>query len=260
MSPFTRPSTTFRATRSISETVAEQWPHFKRCMGAVLGALATPAGTCVWGEHASHPGGNLCGRSGRRRRRGPPSATPKRRGTTLFARPQREQPMPAPNLPQRGRKPCLQPQAVLENPINGQPVARRPGLYRLPGGMAGLPEGGRQQLPLPPRSLRRYAPETCRGGRWRRRFASSTSPVATRVRRWGALGRNWKVEHYHGIDLSEPALALAETRAARPSLLRFELYPGGLCRRTARADRPLRRRRLDRPVAASLPRPARSSG
>lgn len=35
--------------KAISETVAEQWPHFKRCMGAVL--LHRDRRNVVWGEH-----------------------------------------------------------------------------------------------------------------------------------------------------------------------------------------------------------------
>ncbi len=35
---------------AVSETVAEQWPHFKRCMGAVL--VHRDRRNVVWGEHA----------------------------------------------------------------------------------------------------------------------------------------------------------------------------------------------------------------
>ncbi len=44
---------------AISETVAEQWPHFKRCMGAVL--VHRDRRHTVWGEHAAITEGILAG-------------------------------------------------------------------------------------------------------------------------------------------------------------------------------------------------------
>ncbi len=44
---------------AIAETVAEQWPHFKRCMGAVL--LHRDRRHTVWGEHAAITEGILAG-------------------------------------------------------------------------------------------------------------------------------------------------------------------------------------------------------
>lgn len=44
---------------AISETVAEQWPHFKRCMGAVL--VHRDRRNVVWAEHAAIAEGILAG-------------------------------------------------------------------------------------------------------------------------------------------------------------------------------------------------------
>jgi DNA-binding GntR family transcriptional regulator len=44
---------------AISETVGEQWPHFKRCMGAVLAHRDKRTG--VWGEHEAIAKGILDG-------------------------------------------------------------------------------------------------------------------------------------------------------------------------------------------------------
>jgi DNA-binding GntR family transcriptional regulator len=44
---------------AITETVAEQWPHFKRCMGAVL--VRRDNRTMVWREHAAIAAGILEG-------------------------------------------------------------------------------------------------------------------------------------------------------------------------------------------------------
>ena len=43
----------------IAETVSEQWPHFKRCMGAVLGNRDLRGQ--VWKEHAAIVAGILAG-------------------------------------------------------------------------------------------------------------------------------------------------------------------------------------------------------
>jgi len=46
---------------AIAETVAELWPHFKRCIGASLSDLDVRA--AIWGEHAAIANGILSGAS-----------------------------------------------------------------------------------------------------------------------------------------------------------------------------------------------------